>query len=494
MDFQETKCTLRVPQLICDDFEERSVDFDILLPDYCPDVTAILKSSMSAVVTSRFQSGDRYSVDGKVFVRILYISEDRKQLYCYEAVQPFGVSFRSAGACHHDIQIKNDYLNCRAISPRRMDVHGAFRVYLQSLGEGSVTAFEDPCVRGVFCQNDQVLCTIPLYEAEKGFFVDESIDLSMKADRLLYSDFSVCVNEQKLLTNKMIVKGTLMVKAVYCVDGHIRNTIENIPFSQIVDVDGLTDQMHCETSVSVGESETHLQHQENGGSVLVLNCKLTICVRCSVTQSNTIVKDMYSVYHPLICETTQVRAVLKQSYRDSRVTVQQNTTLPDGIVSVEDVWGELKNCEIQTGELGSTLNCCLLVCMIAKDHDGLLGYYERMVDCTANWSDYSHAIKANLLNVQGTVNGESLRVQAQLSVCSSNDCDQTVQAVCGVSQDDMTTYPHSESAIRIVYANKGDHIWEVAKQNRACMQDIMAENDLQNEILQADSMLMIPMV
>lgn len=491
MELHEATNTIRVSKQLCHEFEEKAVDVDILLPDYCPAVSAILKCMMRPVVTARFQSGDRYSVDGMTVIRILYMSEDRAAVHCHEMSQPFSVSFRSTGAVHHFVDIKTDYVNCRATGPRRFDIHGAFRVYLNAMGVGEVTAFADPETRDVFCQTRSVPCTIPLCEAEKSFMLDETIDLGASADRLLYGDMILHSCDYKALNNKMIVKGTVEVKAVYAKDEQTVTSSHEIPFSQIVDVEGLHDGWLCRVAVTVGESECYLQSNERGGSVLGVRAKLMACVFCSQNETVDVVLDAYSADYPLVCETMPLQVVAQGETQTVRSTVQQVTSIPEGVTQLLDIWGELKSYERKDAD---AMNCCILVGMIACDASGQPGYYERTIDCEITGDNTSGDAMARLIQLNGTLADGGLRVRAEMEIggCSSERHDLTV--VSKVVRDHQQPYTKCPAAIRIVYAAAGETLWEIAKQHHASVSDILAENDLTEEEIAVPTMLMIPML
>ncbi|MBQ3094714.1 MAG: DUF3794 domain-containing protein, partial [Clostridia bacterium] len=479
MDLKDAKCALRMPKCVCDEFEERAVDMDVVLPDYCPEIAAILKCSMRPIITARFQSGDRYTVDGVTLLRVLYLTDDRAEVHCYEATQPFSIGFHSEEAVHHLLEVKPDYVHCRAVGPRRVDIHGAFRVYLKEFAEQSVQVFCDPQESDVFCKTTPIVCTVPVSENEKSFLVSDIVDLGAQADRLIYSDASVISSEVKVLTNKLILKGVLGVKALLCRDGHTSCHTQEIPFSQIMDVPGLCEEWTCDVDVNVGENETVLQRAENGSCLLAVDCKLTAYARCGETQAYAAVLDAYSVKRPLLCETMPLHLSQKQTLSEQRRTLHSTAALPEKTQEIVDLWGDLKNYEYKDG----TLTCCVAVGFIARDSDGYVEYYERTVDMELSCEACAKPQRAQLVRVSGVVNGNALHVQADILLC---DCvaEQTVHAVSQVVEDVQHPYPRNAATIRIVYADPGQTVWEIAKAHRSCVQDIVAENDLLTECIE----------
>ncbi len=494
MSLQNTKQTLRIPRTLCKEFEERSIDMDILLADYCPDVTAILKCMIRPVITARYQSGDRYSVDGITTVRVLYLTEDRQTVHCFEALQPFNVHFRMNGAVHYYTDIKTDYVNCRAVSPRRIDIHGAFRVFLTACGEGTASVFSDPHDRNVFCQTHTVTSSIPMCEAEKAFLVDETIDLGVCADRLLYCDCVVDRCESKILTNKMIVKGTLRLKAAYGIDTQLCRNEQEIPFSQILDVDGLTEEWDCDTTVTVGECETHLQQNENGSSLLFFNCKLMACARCSKQESDEVVLDAYSVEHPLMCDTTPIETCVCHETHTSATSMQETLSLSDGICAIDDVFAELKGYEIRQTENDSCLTVCVLVGMITRDQAGYLGYCEKTVDFETPFKENGQDVHVRLLSVAASVYGDQVRIQAETETVCRVTQKETLNVVTDVAEDLKQSFPRCAASIRIVYADAGETLWQIAKTHHSSVEEIAAENDLSSPVITTATMLMIPTV
>ena len=147
MDFQEISKAVAVPEILFDDFDEQPVDCDFVLPDYCPDIAAVLKCTMRPVIQSKQMSGDRLTAEGQAMIRVMYLDEGRKCVRCCEFSQPFTSSFAVRGAgvgAEIRLTAKTDYINCRATSPRRLDLHGAFTVKLKIIAEGQCNVITSP--------------------------------------------------------------------------------------------------------------------------------------------------------------------------------------------------------------------------------------------------------------------------------------------------------------------------------------------------------------
>ncbi len=491
MDWKETTRVMHVPKTVCNEFEERGVDLDIVLPDYCPNVTAILKYLMKPTVLTRYQSGDRYTVDGLVTVRILYLSEDRSTVHCYEATQPFSAGFRCAGAVHYYVDTDNEYINCRAVSPRRIDIHGAFRIHLYAVDSGEVTVFEDPAERNVFCKNDTVSTTVPFCEREKTLVVNETIDLGMSVDSLVYTDVSIASCEHKLLTNKAIVKGILLLKAVYTKDETHHTLVQEIPFSQILDAEGLNDDHFCETTLYPCEQECILRQNETGGSALEFSGKFNNVLRSSIRECTPVVLDAYSVEETLLCQTSSLNIHDQTERKTQKIPFQGFVSVPEGVVRVEDQWCELKSYELSDGKV---LNFVVTVCMIGRNGEGQLGYYERTLDCNTVCDGAVRNVRIRLIGSTCSLSGDQIRVQLDAEVYYEYGDSKTIAVVSAVTADTKQPIDHPVASIRIVYAAEGDSLWEIAKKHHSSVDRICAENDLTDKTIRTPTMLMIPMI
>ena len=59
--------------------------------------------------------------------------------------------------------------------------------------------------------------------------------------------------------------------------------------------------------------------------------------------------------------------------------------------------------------------------------------------------------------------------------------------------DEAAAYPPDKAALKIVYAEKGESLWEIARRSRTAVESIMEENHLSEDVLTADTVLLIPL-
>ena len=78
MELKVSHDTVSINEVIFEGSAEQPVDLDINLPDYCPDISRILKCRLMPAVSVRQITGDRLQVEGKTQVVILYVDDTNR--------------------------------------------------------------------------------------------------------------------------------------------------------------------------------------------------------------------------------------------------------------------------------------------------------------------------------------------------------------------------------------------------------------------------------
>ena len=109
---------------------EQPIDADITLPDYCPDIRRVLKCLVTPRITAVQTAGDRATADGSAGVCVIY-ADEQGAVCCFEQTYPFSKYADLKGAdenCCVNVRAYTQYANCRAVSPRRLDIHAVVSV------------------------------------------------------------------------------------------------------------------------------------------------------------------------------------------------------------------------------------------------------------------------------------------------------------------------------------------------------------------------------
>ena len=116
---------------------EHPIDVDFTIPDYCGEIERILKCIFIPRINSKSVSGQSVMIDGHVTVRLIYCDKENK-IYSFDHLVPF-TKFLEINSITADARIKSSvscsYSNCRAVTQRKVDVHGAIEIKVLIKGE-----------------------------------------------------------------------------------------------------------------------------------------------------------------------------------------------------------------------------------------------------------------------------------------------------------------------------------------------------------------------
>ena len=153
MDLKLSKETITAGEIVLESCYEQAVETDYILPDYYPDICRVIKCRIMPRIVSHSILGNdssgeskKLSYDTEALIRIWYLSENSKTIHCIEQKQKFSksvdVSFvgSSPEIC---IRPKTDYVNCRVVNQRRLDIRGAISTKVKVCGEKKQSIVSD---------------------------------------------------------------------------------------------------------------------------------------------------------------------------------------------------------------------------------------------------------------------------------------------------------------------------------------------------------------
>ena len=146
MDFKLNREIFTASEVVQDSSYEQAVELDYMLPDYFPDVFRVLKCRLMPRIVSHSINGEKLTFELSAAVIIMYLSEGSDKLNCIEQKLSYTKS------CDIPVGLKNpcvsvlpksDYINCRVVNQRRLDLRGAVTTKVKLTGEKAKGAVSD---------------------------------------------------------------------------------------------------------------------------------------------------------------------------------------------------------------------------------------------------------------------------------------------------------------------------------------------------------------
>ena len=221
MDLKLNREMLSMTRTILDASCEQAVEKDFLLPDYYPDIFRVLKCVIMPTVQSHSINGGKLSFDMAVLIRVLYISQNDKRINCIEQKMNYTKSFDLQGDCGDPmiwLTPKCDYVNCRVVNQRRLDIRGAVTIHAKVTGEVTVPIVTDAFGCGIQLKKAAVTYPAKRLTAAKRITLIEELQLSAAkapVGTILRTDCRIIPQEHKMIAGKLVTKGDAEIMMLY---------------------------------------------------------------------------------------------------------------------------------------------------------------------------------------------------------------------------------------------------------------------------------------
>jgi hypothetical protein len=213
MDYTLNREALVASEIIYDGCQEQPVDLDISLPDYCPDIQRILKCQVYPRITARSITGEKLELEGSYTVKVFYLDAGGVTVRCCESNQFFSTKIalkQSADNAQIFAFTRVEYINCRATSPRRLDIHGSFSACAKVISQGENEVISNIESDEVELQKTTQTLNRVAGFAQQQFSIDEVLELSQgkpAADTITKTDAFALLQDFKIVANKIMIKG-----------------------------------------------------------------------------------------------------------------------------------------------------------------------------------------------------------------------------------------------------------------------------------------------
>lgn len=510
MEFNQDKHSIKTTVTVLDTVAEQLTDVDLTLPDYCPDIEKILKCSLTPKIQSKTLSGGQLQVEGFCVVNVLYVERAKKSIRCCEQTVNFSQSFSLKETPENPVIItktKSEYINCRALSPRRLVMHGAFSLYAKVICSSETKIFAPETDKALETNVLNVKCVNLVSLCQEQFSISEEVSVGDKppVEAVLHSAVSVNITDNKAVTGKLMINGEINLKMLYITDvenGETAKLDYILPFNQIIDCEGIDENTVNCLNCEIMSYEIRLKNDvmSEKPSVL-LDLKLCITEEGYALRNENIIVDAYSVEYqtrplfdnlPVIGEITCIN--------DNHIE-KSSVGISDGKISkIINIYSDNINSESCFEEGMLKTSGKINVCILALNEDNLPVFIERTIDYSNKTTAESDC--NNILSVQPRVasisyrladdNNIELRCEIKTQIIAVNKM--IVRSVQEVEVYEDKPIKPDNCALTLYFAEKGETLWDIAKAHNTKLDMLLEENSVEKQIVEAPCMLLIPRV
>jgi len=479
---------------------EQSIETEISLPEYCPDIQRIMKCTCNINLLSYNIQGDRATAEGNAIIRLIYLSEENK-LISYEHNYPFSKQINVGGANYDTslcVKAKTEYINCRAISQRRISVTGNIHLLFTAIKQNNFEFIDG-------CEEIETKCTsidVSLLSGNysKMFDMSETAETQSEKDEVLsvLQSYSwAMIDNVKIIKNKILAKGEMITEITYISSDNntIKKLRHSMPISQIAEVTGVEEGDTVLTNIIVKSSVCNIKTNSDGVNNLIdITIKAELNVRDYKKTQISIVTDSYSTCCDVINDyKEEVFSSLLFLYDETK---QFRYRLDDTSLSIKEIV-EVFPVSVQGtasfSEGKIIVNTQSTIGILFSDSDNAFGYLEKTVDnsfdvpCPKNNGD----IVAEPLFTLRDILWSGLDIQINLNTYMPV-FENFSQKVCmNISINNEAETTQNPFPLIVYFPDENEELWNIAKKYRTTEKKIKEENNISDEIV-SGGMLMIP--
>lgn len=508
MDLSVKRDTVRINEPVFENTADHPVESDVLLPDYCPDIARILKADAYAVVDTKTLDADKLTVGGNLCVKIIYVPDGTSSIRCFTYETAFSHSFDVNGIDHDAmvrVKAKVDYVNCRPIGPRRMQIKASISINAKIWCEKDEEFISDCDDDKVEMQRRQVKGSSLIGMCEKPFKIEEELEIGYGKPPIaviIKSDATAVVQDLKVISNKIIVKGELLLHTLYLPDlsdNKMEVMDHSIALSQIIDLDGVDEDCICGVNLTILDLKVE-PAADGDGENRMLNAKVTIGAQASArkVQDFTVISDAYSPEYEMDIQMKPIAIEYVSDAIKANETVRQTLETDEAIAAVTDCTAKAEVTNAKANGRSLVISGEMTISAMASDAQGGPICIEKSLPFSLTEEMHSECenMRCNPeVTVVATAFGLSgghidLRIDCVVNAVVYGQYNENVAGDMII--DETRPKECRQKTLTLYFADKGEGLWNIAKHYNTSMEAIRRENNLEADILPERSMLLIP--
>jgi len=510
MELSLQRQTITINETVFQASVEQPIECDALLPDYCPDIVKVLKCGAITHVDSSSVSGNRLTIEGMALIQIYYAS-DQNQIRHAEYKVPFDKQIDLRAAPEKpivNITPSVDYVNCRAVNQRRIDVRGAVSFTVKVMDQREQQFISDAAGAGLQIRREMIKATHILGQSKNTFPVAEELELGYgkgQIGTIVRTSYRTHAHDHKVVSGKVVVKGDFMIHILYqpLEDEETLEVMEYmLPLSQIVDSEYADEDCLCDVELFVISCDITPKAGEDGEyRAFDLDARVGANVTAHRHSEIPVAGDCYSTKYETASKQAPVSFIRLIDMVSEIIPHKVALDLPEGVESLLDAWGDVQSISWKRQSGALVLDLKLNVCLFARMENRECLYFEHptelshTITLSENCGELQFEPTCKLLSCSYSLVGkEKIEMRCEVMVRGCVYCTIRREAISDISVDEEKVKVKEQNKLYIYYADMGESVWKIAKNYNTAASAIWEENNIESDELGEKRMLLIPIV
>ncbi|MGM9550978.1 MAG: SPOCS domain-containing protein [Clostridia bacterium] len=475
-------------------------DTSLIVPDSKNDIAKIINVKATACITNSKAEEGRIQISGTVKFNILYIGEsDNVPLCAMEQTVPFSHVLMSENVTSDFVTVSSIGTvtpGFTLINSRKIKVNANIRLFAKAYRHNRINILTN-------AENAQTRTTDVTFDCAK-VICKKNVSVISSADipagknaisSILRHSERITDSEYKVLNNKTIIKGNILLSLLYLSDSEICECAISLPFTEVVEAEGLSPNYETQVKISIDDCDVSADTDLSGEYKMIdATTILSVSIVSFMKTSVPIVTDIYLPRGGIKTEKTAVTPSFTAEKTNEEEYIKENITInnlnfPQS--RIVDLFIQPGSPTFENEDL-SVVTIPIEVTVLYTLENSLNSHTAK-IQATHKFSNPTTGnVTAELNHSSYTIsgnNGIEVRLSLNLSASSFNQNQIQVYSFC---EEMPYTMPKRASVI-ISFVRAGDTLWDIAKAYNIPLSDLAMANALKEDaILTVGQKLLIP--
>ena len=491
---------------LSDNTVEESVEAELSLPEYMPEILRIIKSTADTKINSCRLVGERVTVDGVCDLRMIYTAEDGG-VYTFSGSRPFTRHCENSefAQCTDAVAVAEvSYVNCRATGTKRAEIKAGITIKFKVYGEeklGFVSGIDESGIeqRTHFTKGASLGCC-----STKHFSMSDTLALNTPAACLISARAVALCGETRKISKKIMIKGEAIVDICY-VNANDKTCTERtrhtMPINQIIEYDKM-DEKYMGSVYLVVSALDVIPKGDTQGVFTAFDISLGVSATAEMWEERELclVTDAYSVNSALELKSVPLDIYDRiEDFSDTYIFEGDFSVSGEGAISVVDCVGVTSNLKATVENEDLVTSGTITINAIIKDTTGSLSSVNKVFDFkykrAGDYRNRNIFCKPHISVVSADCmpkDSKTLGVRCEMNISACVMSRETVECVVSLTKSEKKL-KRKTNAITVYFPEENNEsLWGIARRYNTTVKAIADENNLEGETTESLKMIFIP--
>lgn len=514
MEMQLKKEAISINETVMRDMSQLLVEGDIIVPDIRPDMAKVLQIDATAMVSEIISSDSTADIAGKVNLSILYVPDGDSRPVCSISTsmdfksQVENPAINASSRCMAEADIA--HVEFTMLNSRKLAVRILVEAQVKCMHENAIeliSDIENDCP--IEIQKDEMEVYSVVSSAHNKFSMRETLDFpsgNPSAVSVLKIDTKITDKDTRAVTGKMVVKGSVSLCTLYVsAENNIEFMEHELPFTEVIDVDGASDNSISDLDLWVCQTEFGLRADVDG-DMRLLDVDLLFGVNITLMQNSKIdvISDCFCPGKMMVCERQNHKFDIMAGQGKTQHTIREIMNMPEDMPEVVTVYNIITKPYItdtvtQKGKVVVTGIVDAYALYLSDSATMPINSYKKQLDfsCTIDIDGMDESmdceVKAEVAHAgYNLTSAGEVEVRTTLNLWAKAIKETQIPVLINAFFDEDFALPQRFGII-IYFVQPGDSLWNIAKRYHVPINALIEINKLDSpEKLQPGQQLLVP--